>query len=117
MTEVAYLVDNYIAAWNARDAEQRRALVGRTFSEDAVYTDPLMTGEGIDGIAAMIGAAQEQFPGHSFSLAEGPDAHHDCVRFSWSLESEEGSVVARGLDVVLLDGDRMSVVSGFLEAA
>jgi hypothetical protein len=117
MTEVTYLVDNYIAAWNTRDPEQRRALVGRTFSEDAVYTDPLMTGEGIDGIAAMIGAAQEQFPGHSFSLAEGPDAHHDCVRFSWNLESGEGAVVARGLDVALLDGGRMSVVSGFLEAA
>jgi SnoaL-like domain len=117
MTEVSYLVDNYIAAWNSRDPELRRALVGRTFSENAVYVDPLMTGEGIDGIDAMIGAAQEQFPGHRFSLADSPDAHHDCVRFSWHLEGEDGAVVARGLDVALLDAGRMSVVSGFLEAA
>ena len=59
-----------------------------------------------------------QFPKDvAVTLAEAPEAHHDCVRFSWNLESGEGAVVARGLDVALLDGGRMSVVSGFLEAA
>jgi hypothetical protein len=54
----------------------------------------------VDGyIAAMIGGAQQQFPGHRFELASGPDAHHDRVRFAWTLTG---------------DG-RLQAVTGFLE--
>jgi len=78
MTDVTTVIDDYIAIWNEGDAERRRQLVARTWSEDA-------SGEGQDGIDAMIAAAQEQFPGHRFELVDGPDAHHDRVRFTWQL--------------------------------
>ena len=108
-------ITTYIAAWNETDPERRRALVGETFSEDARYVDPLMSGEGQDGIAEMIGAAQSQFPGHRFELAYGPDAHNDVVRFAWTLHGADGPV-ARGVDfgTVAEDG-RLRNVTGFLE--
>jgi len=84
MADTTTLVDNYIAMWNETDADRRRRLVAETVSDDASYIDPLMEGAGIDGITAMIGAAQSQFPGHRFALVAGPDAHHDRVRFTWS---------------------------------
>ena len=62
------VVDTYIASWNEGDEARRRELVGQTFTDDARYLDPLMAGEGTDGITAMIGAAQAQFPGHRFEL-------------------------------------------------
>ena len=109
------IVDTYIASWNETDPERRRALVAETFSDDARYLDPLMSGEGHDGIAAMIGAAQAQFPGHHFELAYGPDAHHDVVRFAWTLHGADGPV-ARGVDFGALDEDgRLRNVTGFLE--
>ena len=108
-------ITTYIAAWNETDPERRRALVGETFSEDARYLDPLMSGEGQDGIAAMIGAAQSQFPGHRFELSFGPDAHNDVVRFAWTLHGADGPV-ATGVDfgTVAEDG-RLRNVTGFLE--
>ena len=116
MTDVDRIVDSYIAAWNERDPERRRAAVARTFTEDAAYLDPLMSGEGVDGIAAMIGAAQEQFPGHRFTLAAGPDAHHDRVRFGWTLSANGDEPVARGVDFALRAEDgRLRSVTGFLE--
>ena len=42
----------------------------------------------------MIGAAQAQFPGHSFALSAGPDAHNDVARFSWTLNGADGPVAA-----------------------
>ena len=117
MTDITTIVDGYIAAWNETDADRRRALVADAFTDDASYVDPLMTGEGTDGIAAMIGGAQQQFPGHRFELSAGPDAHHDRVRFAWTLVGgENGSAVAAGVDfATVADDGRLQAVTGFLE--
>jgi hypothetical protein len=78
--------------------------------------DPLVRGEGPDGIDAMIAGVQQQFPGHRFELAEGPDAHHEYVRFSWHLVAGGGSPVATGHDFGTLAPDgRLKSVTGFLE--
>jgi hypothetical protein len=117
MPNVNEVVDSYIAAWNADDRQRRLALVERAFSDDACYLDPLMGGEGTTGIAEMIGAAQQQFPGHRFTLTAGPDTHHDRVRFEWSLAANGGDPIARGVDfAVLAEDGRLRSVTGFLEA-
>jgi SnoaL-like domain len=112
-------VEQYIATWNETDPERRRALVGATWTEDGTYVDPLMSGAGVDGIDAMIAAAQSQFPGHRFELSAGPDAHNDVVRFGWTLHAAGGgATVAAGVDFATVAPDgRLRTVTGFLEPA
>ena len=118
MTDATTLVSTYIEMWNEPDPERRRTLVARAVTEDASYLDPVMSGEGIDGIAAMIGGAQSQFPGHRFALLAGPDSHHDRVRFSWSLAADGGTPVAVGHDFATPAEDgRMRSITGFLDPA
>ena len=119
MSDTTQVVDSYIAMWNETDAQQRRELVAQTITDDATYLDPLMAGAGIDGITEMIGGAQQQFPGHRFSLIAGPDAHHDRVRFTWSLAAADGGApVAIGVDfATVADDGRMRAITGFLEPA
>ena len=115
MTDISAVIDNYIAAWNEADPGRRRAIVADTFADDATYLDPLMSGVGHNGIDAMIGAAQQQFPGHRFELSMGPDAHNDRVRFAWSLVGD-GAPVAAGVDfATVADDGRLRAVTGFLE--
>jgi SnoaL-like domain len=118
MPDTDTLVSAYIAMWNETDPERRLELVTQTMTEDATYLDPVMAGEGIDQISAMIGGAQQQFPDHRFALVEGPDTHHDRLRFSWSLSPNGGDPIAIGIDfaTVALDG-RMREVTGFLKPA
>ncbi len=119
MADVATLVDNYIATWNERDAGLRRALIAETFADDADYLDPLMHGDGPDGIDAMIAGVQQQYGEYRFELVDGPDAHNDRVRFTWHLVHNGDEVsVATGYDfgTVAQDG-RLQSVTGFLEAA
>jgi hypothetical protein len=118
MADVTTVVDGYIAIWNEGDPERRRALIAATYSEDATYVDPLMEGEGVAGIDAMIAGAQAQFPGHRFALAGASDAHHDRVRFGWTLRPEAGGeAVAAGVDFATLAPDgRLRSVTGFLES-
>lgn len=118
MSDTTAVVNQYIAMWNEADPDQRRALVARVVTEDAIYVDPLMTGDGIDGISAMIGGAQAQYPGHRFTLVAGPDAHHDRVRFSWSIAPAGGEPIAVGTDFAqIADDGRMRSITGFLEPA
>jgi SnoaL-like protein len=118
MADTDTVVNNYIAMWNETDPDRRRALVAETVTEDADYVDPLMEGAGVEGISTMIGAAQAQFPGHRFTLVAGPEAHHDRVRFTWSLVADGDAPVAVGVDFASLAGDgRMRSITGFLEPA
>ena len=117
MADVATLVDNYIATWNERDSGRRRALIAETFAENADYRDPLMSGEGQEGIDAMIAGVQQQYGEYRFELADGPDAHNDRVRFTWQLVHNGDEVsVATGYDFGTLAHDgRLQSVTGFLE--
>jgi hypothetical protein len=76
-----------------------------------------MSGEGHDGIDAMIGAVQIQFPGYRFRRVGELDAHHDRVRFTWELGPEDGVALAGGVDFgVIVDG-RLQSITGFLDFA
>jgi hypothetical protein len=119
MADVTTVVDGYIAMWNERGTEDRRAIIAATWAEDGTYLDPLMAGEGAAGIDAMVARAQEQFPGARFELTAGPDHHHDRVRFAWRMVGGDGGgEVARGVDfATVADDGRLRSVTGFLEPA
>ena len=63
MNTLTDLIDRYIATWNETDGGRRRDLIARTWTEGASYLDPMLQGEGRDGIDAMIVSVQERFPG------------------------------------------------------
>jgi hypothetical protein len=115
MNTLTDLIDRYIATWNEADGERRRALISDTWTDDASYLDPMLQGEGRNGIDAMIAAVQERFPGHRFRRIGEVESHHDRVRFSWELAPEDGDVVVRGTDFGVVAGDRLSVVTGFFD--
>jgi hypothetical protein len=110
-------VDRYFAAWNAAGPRQVAEAVAAAWTEDGSYTDPLAEVSGHEGIAAVIAAVHEQFPGFEFRPAGAADGHHDVVRFGWELVSPaDGSAPVAGFDVVTLAEDgRIRSVSGFLD--
>ena len=61
------IADRYLASWNETDAARREALIAALWSPQGRYADPLMSGQGHDGIARMIEAARAQFPGLQFT--------------------------------------------------
>lgn len=108
------IVAGYIAMCNETDPKRRRTLVAQPCTADATYLDPLIEGEGHDGIDAMIAGAQQQYPGHRFRLAVGPDTHHDRVRFTWHLVGDPSPPVAVGIDfATLADDGRLRSITGF----
>lgn len=118
LNDLTELTDRYFAVWNETDRTRRRDLIAQTWTETASYLDPLIGGEGCDGIDAMVQAVQTRFAGHRFRRTSAVDAHHDRLRFSWELAPEGGPAIAYGTDfgVVAADG-RLQTITGFLDAA
>lgn len=117
METVTELIHRYIATWNEVDGERRRELIAQTWTEDAFYIDPMMRGEGRDGIDAMISGVQTQFPGFTLRLVGNVDAHNDWVRFTWELGPEGVDALVGGVDFGVLAGGRIQSITGFLDFA
>jgi SnoaL-like domain len=116
-TDITETVTTYLAAWNERVPERRRALVAAAFADEATYVDPGRQGNGAGDIDTMIGAAQEQHPGVELVLAGAPDAHNGHVRFTWHLRpagTEQVALIGHDFASVAPDGRLLDVV-GFVE--
>jgi hypothetical protein len=116
MAPIETVVDRYLATWNETQTARRRDLIAQLFTENAVYTDPLASVTGYDGLDALITAVQGQFAGLQLRRGGGVDAHHDQARFSWHLVSSPSEEpVAIGFDVIVLEDGHISQVYGFLD--
>lgn len=117
MTVHTDLVARYFAAWNEADSSRRRALIEETWADGGSYVDPLLSGEGHDGINAIIGAVQERFAQHEFRLSSRVDGFGDYVRFSWHLVAPGGEAIVKGSDFGVVDTTgRFTSVTGFLDS-
>jgi hypothetical protein len=117
MTSHNELIDRYFAAWNEVDSQRRRDLIDRTWTEDSTYLDPVVQGAGRNGIDAMIGGIQKQFPGWKFRRTSEVDAHHDRLRFAWELGPDGGPAVAGGVDFGVARGGMLQKITGFIDFA
>lgn len=117
MNNANELIDRYVAMWNETDPDRRQALIAQTWTEDAHYLDPILAGDGHDGIDAMIVGFQTQFPGNQVRRVSAVDAHHDRVRFGFAIGPEDGPDLAGGLDVGTLVDGRLRSITGFLDFA
>lgn len=114
------IVERYLDTWNETDPDIREAALAEVWAEDATYVDPLANVAGRAAISDLIGAVQQQVPGHTFRLVDADvDAHHNVMRFWWELvPAAGGDSVAIGFDVAVTQDDgRIERVLGFLDKA
>jgi SnoaL-like protein len=120
MSNVTQAIDNYIAAWNERDAKRRKEIIARTWSEDGSYIDPHRGGTGYDQLSAMIQTVHDAFPPeYRFRLASRVDEYGDRVRFQWEAGgTKDAPLHFVGTDFAVVDGDgRFKSVTGFVDEA
>ena len=110
------LVANYLATWNADDADARERLLTEHWTEHASYTDPLAAATGRAAIGATVAAVREQFPDFVFTPVGDADTHHRQTRFHWGLGPAGVEPVVIGFDVIVTDeSGRIDTVLGFLD--
>lgn len=115
MTDAAAIAHGYLEGWNETDPSVRQTVLRTVFADDARYSDPLTSAEGLTALDALIGGVQERFPGFRFALRGQPDGHGGNVRFSWSLGPDGAEAPIEGTDFVVVEEGRIRSVTGFLD--
>ena len=103
------LADRYVALWNERDPERRRAAVRELYAPDATYTfyrkDPIV---GQEAIIAQLDYTHEIYDpmGYVFRSANNAVGHHNVVRLNWVMvNGETGEMEMAGQDMLVLAAD------------
>ena len=109
------LASRYIDLWNEKAPNRRRELLATNWARDARYVDPLMSGDGHDGIDAMIAGVQQRFPEFRFTLIGEPNGYGDHLRFSWGLGPDGVDSPIKGTDFAVVRDGRIQSVTGFLD--
>jgi hypothetical protein len=115
MSDAKTLASRYIDAWNERNPERRRALIGALWTEDSTFVDPIMSGDGHAGMDAVIAGVQTRFPDFRFALIGEPDAFGDHLRLSWGLGPADADAPVKGTDFMSLREGRLASVTGFFD--
>ena len=119
MDPVTSLVERYFEVWNETDVDQRTELIATAWHEDAEYVDPLLSGNGHEGINEMVAGVHSQYPGYRFRLAGPVDHYNGKIRFSWEIVTpDESEAVVEGIDFGVIDNDgRLRSITGFIDKA
>lgn len=115
MTDHKTVASRYIDLWNERASQRRREILAANWTADAKYVDPLMSGDGHDGVDALIAGVQQRFPDFKFRLIGEPNGFGDHVRFSWGLGPDGGDSPIKGTDFAVLSDGRIRSITGFLD--
>jgi SnoaL-like domain len=115
MTDATMIARHYIDAWNERMPSRRREILSQNWTADAKYVDPLMSGEGLDGVDALIAGVQQRFPDFKFKLIGQPNGYGDHVRFSWGLGPDGNDSPIKGTDFAVIKNGRIRSITGFLD--
>ena len=115
MTDINTIASSYIALWNERTPSRRREMLATSWTADASYVDPLMRGDGHDGVDALIAGVQERFPDFRFTLIGQPNGYGDHLRFSWGLGPDGADGPIKGTDFAVLKDGRIRSITGFLD--
>jgi len=115
MTDATSIATRYLELWNERDPQRRHALLAAHWSDNASYVDPLMRGDGHDGIDALVAGVQQRFPDFRFALIGEPNGYGDRVRFSWSLGPDGADSPIKGTDFAVVEKGRIRSITGFLD--
>ena len=115
MTDINSIARRYIDLWNERMPSRRREMLSEDWTADATYVDPVMSGDGHDGVEALIAGVQERFPDFKFKLIGEPNGYGDHVRFSWGLGPDGVDSPIKGTDFAVIDNGKIRSITGFLD--
>ena len=113
MTDFNTIARSYIDLWNERTPARRREILKRHWASDARYVDPLMSGDGHDGVAGV----QQRFPDFRFALLGEASGFGEHLRFSWGLGPDGADSPIKGTEFGILHDGKIRSITGFLDAA
>jgi len=112
------LARNLLEVFNQRDEAKRLDLIQELYVTEATFFELDGAFNGYEAINRRVTEVLQSLPpGAIFRTAGEMTANHNVARLSWTLELEDGAVIASGMDIGLLEGNRIAALYLFLDPA
>jgi hypothetical protein len=99
---------NLLGVFNERDPARRREVIAATYAEDVVFTDPEGAVQGRDALDAKAQGLLDASPDFVFTPAGPVRVAGDLGHLAWNLGPEGEAPVVRGVDVALVEDERIT---------
>ena len=94
------VIQNYDAAWNAPDVDERRRLLEAALVEESELDEPRGRFPGREMILERINGFCERFPGARVDVTTNVDEHNGFARYGWQIMGGDGNLILDGIDVM-----------------
>ncbi len=112
----AVIIRNLLEVFNEKDEEKRLQTVQELYVHDAIFFEADSSFKGYQAINQRVTEVLKTLPPEAhFRTAGAATRNHNLARLPWTLSFEDGSVVVSGMDVVVLEGERISALYIFIE--
>jgi predicted GTPase len=118
MQNIQDTIDQYLAAWNTLDSDQRSIAMQDIVADDCYYADAhlpdaLTTREAHNQFITQF---RTKFPEFSLQLNSPSQGHHHYYRFGWQLLKADGSVFTTGMYFGEIDDEgKICKIIGFVD--
>ncbi len=111
------LIRNLLEVFNERDPTRRGLVIQDLYTDDAIFFERENAFTGHAAINQQVTEGLQTLPPEALFEATGPmTSNHDVARVSWTLGVPNGPVLASGIDIGILDGNRIAMLYLFFEA-
>jgi hypothetical protein len=107
------LRENLYGVFGEHGTEKRRNNIARLWAEDGVFVDPY---EGHSGIDHAVAGLVAKFPNFVFTKRGELQAFNGVRKLDWGFGPAGEEVVIRGIDVLVMKGDKIGALYTFLDA-
>jgi hypothetical protein len=93
------VVGDFLKAWGATDAKERKSLLAASFAPDGVYTDPAQSADGRQALDAIMARLEESMPGATIVTTTRIDLLRGRFRYGWQIVAGDGTTRQTGEDL------------------
>ncbi|MBO9559061.1 MAG: nuclear transport factor 2 family protein [Caulobacter sp.] len=111
------LTRNLLEVFGERDPARRAAAIQALYKPDAVFSDPHGRHVGHQALETAVATLQGRLPDHVFTEIGEPQVLQDSGRLAWAFGPAGDPSRITGLDVVVVEDDRIAALYTFLDPA
>lgn len=114
--QAAVLVRNLLDVFNERDESRRLAVIQEIYTDQACFFEAEQSFLGFQSINRRVTEVLATIPPEAtFRTAGDSPRNHNLAHLPWTLELDNGAVLAKGMDVAILDANRISALYLFID--
>jgi len=114
--QTAAVIRNLLEVFNEQDEMKRLQVLQELYVPEATFFEADASFKGYEAINQRVTEVLQTLPPNSFFRTAGAmTQNHNLARLPWTLGLKDGSVLASGMDIATLEGERITALYIFID--